>query len=307
MIIVANSEAGSGIHEAVEILQAGRHGLDALETALNRVEEDPKVRSVGYGGWPNLIGEMEFDAGVMDGTTRRTGSVGALRGVVHAVSVARRVMTDLNHEMLVGEGACRFASESGFTAQPTLFPDSKKVWWEKLEGMLSADEQAKFPDLPLAPLNSAITDPEKVRDTSVFLTIDSHKGIHAATSTSGWAWKYPGRLGDSPIVGAGFYADSRYGAAACTHTGEMTMRAGTSRTIVLAMKLGYSLEDAVKIAVDELRDLETGYLDGVVIHALDASGNHRVVNFRNRETIRYWYWDDTLASPEQREAETLAD
>ncbi len=307
MIIVANSEAGAGIHEAVEILQAGRHGLDALETALNRVEEDPKVRSVGYGGWPNLIGEMEFDAGVMDGTTRRTGSVGALRGVVHAVSVARRVMSDLNHEMLVGEGACRFASESGFTPQPTLFPDSKKVWWEKLQGMLSAEEQAKFPDLPLAPLNSAITDPEKVRDTSVFLTIDSHKGIHAATSTSGWAWNYPGRLCDSPIVGAGFYADSRYGAAACTHTGEMTIRAGTSRTIVLAMKLGYSLEEAVKIAVDELRDLETGYLDGVVIHALDASGNHKVVNFRNRETIRYWYWDDTLASPEQREAETLAD
>lgn len=307
MIIVANSEAGAGIEQAVDILKSGRHGLDALETALNRVEEDPKVRSVGYGGWPNLIGEMEFDAGVMDGTTRRTGSVGALRGVVHAVSVARRVMSDLNHEMLVGEGACRFASESGFTPQPTLYPDSKKVWWDKLARMLSPEEQAKFPDMPLAPLNSAITDPEKVRDTSVFLTIDSHKGIHAATSTSGWAWKYPGRLGDSPIVGAGFYADSRYGAAACTHTGEMTMRAGTCRTIVLAMKLGYSLEDALKIAVDELRDLETGYLDGVVIHALDAQGCHKVVNFRCRETIRYWYWDETLTKPEKREAEMLAD
>lgn len=305
MMIVANSEAGAGIFEAVDILKSGRHGLDALETALNRVEEDPKVRSVGYGGWPNLIGEMEFDAGVMDGTTRRTGAVGALRGVVHAVSVARRVMSDLNHEMLVGEGACRFASESGFTPQPTLFPDSKKVWWEKLAEMLSPEEQAKFPDLPLAPLNSAITDPEKVRDTSVFLTIDQNKGIHAATSTSGWAWKYPGRLGDSPIVGAGFYADSRYGAAACTHTGEMTMRAGTSRSIVFALKLGYSLEDAIKLATDELADLETGYLDGVVIHALAANGEHKVVNFRCRETIRYWYWDERLEQPEVREAETL--
>ena len=134
----------------------------------------------------------------------------------------------------------------------------------------------------------------------MFLCRDSTDGIHAATSTSGWAWKYPGRLGDSPIPGAGFYADSRYGAAACTHTGEMTMRCGTSRTIVLAMRLGYSLGDAVKLAVEELSELSSGFLGGVVIHAIDASENHEVVSFRCGEDIKYWLWTSGMPEPELR-------
>ena len=112
----------------------------------------------------------------------------------------------------------------------------------------------------------------------------------------------PGRLGDSPIPGAGFYADSRYGAAACTHTGEMTMRCSTSRTIVLAMKLGYSLSDAIKLAVEELNELDTGFLAGVVIHAVDAKGNHEVVNFRCEGEISYWLWEDSMSEPELRAA-----
>ena len=130
-------------------------------------------------------------------------------------------------------------------------------------------------------------------------------GVGVVTSTSGWAWKYPGRLGDSPIPGAGFYADSRYGAAACTHTGEMTMRCGTSRSIVLALRLGHSLEDAVKLALEELAELKTGFLAGVVIHAMDASGNHQVVNYRCDDEIRYWYWDERMSAPELRIASIL--
>jgi L-asparaginase len=153
-------------------------------------------------------------------------------------------------------------------------------------------------------LSKAITDPERVRDTTVFLCQDASGGIHAATSTSGWGWKYPGRLGDSPIAGAGFYADSRYGAAACTHTGEMTIRCSTARTIVLAMKLGRSLSDAIQIAVDELAELTEGFLAGVVIHAIDAHGNHEVVNFRCPGDIAYWLWDDSMSAPEKRAAKT---
>jgi L-asparaginase len=211
-------------------------------------------------------------------------------------------MKRLPHVMLTGDGARRFASEIGFSEDDVLFEDSKRVWWERLEKELPAEELAKFPNIPLAPLSKAITDPERVRDTTVFLSADPARGIHAATSTSGWAWKYPGRLGDSPIPGAGFYADSRYGAAACTHTGEMTMRCSTSRTIVLAMKLGYSLSDAIKLAVEELSELNTGFLAGVVIHAVDAKGNHEVVNFRCEGEISYWLWEDSMSEPELRTA-----
>ena len=112
-------------------------------------------------------------------------------------------------------------------------------------------------------------------------------------------------MGDSPVPGAGFYADSRYGAAACTHTGEMTMRCATARTIVLAMKLGHTLADAMALAIEELDELSTGFLAGVVIHAVDARGNHEVANFRCAGEIRYWLWDDTMPEPELRAAKTF--
>ncbi|HWW72160.1 MAG TPA: isoaspartyl peptidase/L-asparaginase, partial [Duganella sp.] len=214
-------------------------------------------------------------------------------------------MRHLPHVMLTGAGARRFATERGFAVDDTLHPDSKRVWWERLQKEMTPAQLAAFPDIPLAPLSNTITDPERVRDTTVFLARDASRGLGVVTSTSGWAWKYPGRLGDSPIVGAGFYADSRYGAAACTHTGEMTMRCGTSRSIVLALRLGHSLDDAVRLAVEELGELKTGFLAGVVIHAMDAAGNHKVVGFRCDEEIRYWYWDERMAAPELRIASTV--
>lgn len=300
MILLANSEAWPGFPESVAMLKDGAPGLDAMISGISRVERETTVRSVGFGGWPNMLGEMEFDAGVMDGDTRDVGSIGAVRDVLPVAALAREVMQRLPHVMLTGDGARRFAQEIGFPLEETLFEDSRRVWRRRLEKELTPQELAAFPDIPLAPLSRAITNPERVRDTTVFLCRDSAHGTHAATSTSGWAWKYPGRLGDSPVPGAGFYADSRYGAAACTHTGEMTMRCGTSRTIVLAMRLGYSLGDAVKLAVEELSELSSGFLGGVVIHAIDASENHEVVSFRCGEEISYWLWTSGMPEPELR-------
>ncbi|MBB4166570.1 N(4)-(beta-N-acetylglucosaminyl)-L-asparaginase [Rhizobium sp. BK538] len=302
MLLLANKEAWPGFPTSVEMLRDGAISLDAMVAGISKVESEVKVRSVGYGGWPNMLGNMELDAAVMDGNTREVGTVGAVPNTLPVARLAHEVMKRLPHVMLTGDGARRFASEIGFSHDEVLFEDSKRVWWERLEKELSPEDLAKFPNIPLAPLSRAITDPERVRDTTVFLSADPKRGIHAATSTSGWAWKYPGRLGDSPIPGAGFYADSRYGAAACTHTGEMTMRCSTARTVVLAMKLGYSLSDAVKLAVDELNELSTGFLAGVVIHAVDAKGNHEVVNFRCEGEIRYWLWEDSMPEPELRAA-----
>ncbi|MTW13868.1 asparaginase [Pseudoduganella eburnea] len=301
-MLLANAEAWPGFDTTVELLRQGGAGIDSMVSGIAKVEREAKVRSVGYGGWPNMLGEMEFDAGVMDGTTRDVGAVGAVPATLPVSALAHEVMKHLPHVMLTGAGARRFASERGFAVDEVLHPDSKRVWWERLQKEMSAEQQAAFPDIPLAPLSNTITDPERVRDTTVFLGRDASNGIGVVTSTSGWAWKYPGRLGDSPIPGAGFYADSRYGAAACTHTGEMTMRCSTSRSIVLAMRLGYTLADAIKLAVDELSELRTGFLAGVVIHAIDAKGNHQVVNYRCDEEIRYWYWDERMAAPELRVA-----
>jgi len=304
MLLLANVEAYPGFETSVDLLKQGRHGLDAMIAGISLVEKDVRVRSVGYGGWPNMLGQMELDAVVMYGTTREVGAVGAVPDTIPVAALAREVMKKLPHVMLTGAGARRFATESGFSLDDPLYPDSARVWRERLERELSPDELARFPNIPLAPLSKAITDPERVRDTTVFLCQDASGGIHAATSTSGWGWKYPGRLGDSPIPGAGFYADSRYGAAACTHTGEMTIRCSTARTVVLAMKLGRSLSDAVKIAVEELAELTEGFLAGVVIHAMDAHGNHEVVNFRCPGEIAYWLWDQSMSAPEKRTAKT---
>ena len=304
MLLIANSEAWPGIATSADLLKAGKQGLDALVAGISLVEREVKVRSVGFGGWPNMLGRMEFDAAVMDGTTREVGAVGAVQDIVPVAALAREVMRRLPHVMLTGDGARRFALETGFAVEPALCDDSARAWADWLKARLSPNDLKKFPDFPLAPLTRAMTDPERVRDTTVFLCRDQAGGIHAATSTSGWAWKFPGRIGDSPIPGAGFYADSRYGAAACTHTGEMTMRCGTARTIVLAMKLGRSLSDAVKLAVEELAELSEGFLAGVVIHAMDAEGNHEVVNFRCPGEIAYWLWDASMSAPEKRIAKT---
>jgi L-asparaginase len=302
MLLIANGEAWPGFQTTVDMLREGSDSLAAMVAGIGKVEADARVRSVGYGGWPNMLGEMECDAAVMDGNTREVGSVGAVPDTIPVAALAHEVMKRLPHVMLTGAGARRFATETGFATDDVLLPDSKRVWRDRLEKELSPEELRKFPDVPLAPLSRAITDPERVRDTTVFVSADGKRGIHAATSTSGWAWKYPGRLGDSPIPGAGFYADSRYGGAACTHTGEMTMRCGTARTIVLAMKLGHSLGDAVKLPVEELAHLKDGFLGGVVIHAVDAKGNHEVVNFRAGGEIRYWLWEEGMSEPELRTA-----
>lgn len=302
MLLVANAEAWPGFTTTVAQLRAGADPLTAMVEGISLVEREPKVRSVGYGGWPNMLGVMECDAAVMDGNTREVGAVGAVPDTIPVAKLAHAVMKNLPHVMLTGDGARRYASEIGFTKDDVLLEDSKRVWWGRLQKEMTPQQAAAFPNTPLAPLLRTITDPERVRDTTVWLAADKGRGIHAATSTSGWAWKYPGRLGDSPIPGAGYYADSRYGAAACTHTGEMTMRSATARTIVLAMKLGYSLTDAVKLAVDELDELAGGFLGGVVIHAVDAHGNHQVTNFRCQGEIRYWLWKDSMPEPELRDA-----
>jgi L-asparaginase len=297
MIVVTNNEGTSGVPETARLLKSGRPALDAVEAGIRLVEADETVRTVGRGGWPNLLGEVELDASVMDGTTLRTGAVGALKGFLHPVSVARQVLERLPHELLVGEGAARFATEIGAEEGDLLAPHARAAWQAWFAAEVDAGLKARWPNVPLADLCRHAIDPEVGRDTTVFLAADREGHIATGTSTSGWGWKYPGRLGDSPLIGAGSYADSRYGACACTGAGEMAIRAGTARAVVAYMKMGKSVADAVVEAVEDMRALKGGIISRITIHAIDARGNHKVVAVNGNADNTYWLWTPDRPTP----------
>ncbi len=282
MIIIASSNGDIGIPAAWEILERGGSALDAVEAATRVVEANPLDHSVGYGGYPNLLGEVELDASIMDGATLRAGAVGALRGYKYPISVARRVMDELPHVMLVAEGAARFAAEIGMEREELLTEDARRVWQEGIAGRLPEQfrsaQGAIVTDL-LRRATHLATDPERVAGTVNFIAQDRAGNIASAVSTSGWAWKYPGRLGDSPIIGAGNYADNRYGAAACTGWGELAMRASTARSVVLYLKHGLSLTDACRTAFEDLATLDSDRSRLIMsMVALDRDGNHCAVS-----------------------------
>ena len=305
MILVTNNEGTHGAPVTARMLAEGRPGLDAIEAGIRLVEADESVRTVGRGGWPNLLGEVELDAAMMHGDSLRTGAVGALKGYLFPVSVARQVMEQLPHEILVGDGAARFAREIGAETAENLIPDSAEVWQRWFEKSVPEADRAAWPDVPLAALCRHAIDPETARGTTVFLAQDESGAILAGTSTSGWGWKYPGRLGDTPIVGAGFYADSRYGAAACTGAGEMTIRAGTARAIVAYLKMGLELDAALEEAVADMDALKGGVISRVTVHAIDAKGRHKVVAVNGNASNTYWFWQPGMTAPESRPAEII--
>jgi L-asparaginase len=291
MFLLINSPARAGLDVGIESLRRRLPLLDVLEATLRLAEGDRDERTVGFGGRPNAVGQVELDASLMDGRGRRTGSVAALQGFLHPVSVARRIMERLPHELLVGDGAARFAREIGAEEADLLTPESDAEWkaW--------VDENRDAASLSELVSRSAI--PGVHRDTAIALASDG-ADLASGTSTSGWAFKYPGRLGDSALIGSGHYADSRFGAAACTHTGEMSIRAGTARSVVLAMQRGSSPKEACRAAIEDLRSLEGGFLSDVVIYAVDSAGRHFAAT--TGASGEYWWWTDSMVAPGARSA-----
>jgi L-asparaginase / beta-aspartyl-peptidase len=354
--LLLNHCARAGRDAGLEALRNGGHPLDAVEVALRAAESDRTERTVGCGGRPNLIGQVELDAGLMDGRTRRTGAVAAIQGFLHPVSVARQVMERLPHVLLVGDGAARFAREIGTEPAWLLTGESEQEWQAWLIENLTAQDWTRFPNVPLADITwrSAIpesqregafpappADPEvreegpdtpdagtspktagsgfsegtsslrlppgdsapaSPRDTAIALAGRGDE-LASAASTSGWAYKYPGRVGDSALPGCGHYADARFGAAACTHTGEMSIRAGTARSVVLHLANALSVDEACRAAIADLRRLEGGFLDELVIHAVDVGGNHCVAT--TGIGALYWWWCEGMDEPVQRAAPAM--
>ncbi len=255
MIVVASANGQVGIGAAMEVLRAGGSAVDAVEAATRLVEANPEDHTVGYGGYPNLLGEVELDASIMDGRTLKAGAVGGLKGFKHPISVARRVMEDLPHVLLVGEGAAHFARELGMAEENLLTPEAEVVYRQGLAGALPEDKRSWLTggiESNLARLVKLTADPEHAQGTVNFIARDGAGNVACAVSTSGWAWKYPGRLGDSPLIGAGNYADNRYGACGCTGWGELAIRLGTARSVVLYQRMGLGLEQACRQAMEDL-------------------------------------------------------
>jgi beta-aspartyl-peptidase (threonine type) len=247
LIIVASANGDVGMEAGMEVLRRGGSAIDAVEAACRVVEDNLEDHSVGTGGYPNSNGEVELDASLMEGTTRRAGAVAALKNYPNPISIARAVMERLpRHVLLVGDGAALFAAEQGFAARNLLTEDAAEAFRQKKFVLFG--EAYSFDGSAV----SKVTRLENNFGTVNFLALDGDKKIASAVSTSGWAFKHPGRVGDSPLIGAGNYCDDQYGACACTGLGEWAIRAGTARTVVLAMQMGLALSAACEMAFRDL-------------------------------------------------------
>ena len=289
-IVIASGNGAPGLAAGIAVLRKGGSALDAVEACARVVEADPADTSVGRGGKPNVLGVVELDASLMDGTTRRVGAVGALRGYLHPVAVARAVMERLPHVMLVGEGAARFASEIGAEKATLLTPSTRRMWVERL-GKARETPASVRARATLAPVVAKTVGEE--RGTVNFIALDRAGGIASAVSTSGWAYKYPGRLGDSSIIGAGNYCDTRYGGACCTGFGELAIRNVTAKTAVDRLAAGMSAAEVARRAIADVNVLEDAAFNIVV---LAADGSHAAAS--NRADRRYAWQRADMDAPE---------
>lgn len=220
--------------KAWEILNTGGTALDAVEKGVMEVENDPTGSSVGIGGRPDREGRVTLDACIMDEKSR-CGAVGFLQDIKNPVAVARKVMEDTPHIMLVGEGAKQFALEKGFKEENLLTEESEKAWKEWLK-------ESKYK--PVINVEN--------HDTIGMLALDSHGNLSGSCTTSGAAYKLHGRLGDSPIIGSGLFVDNEIGAACATGLGEAVIRVAGSHLVVELMRQGHEPEEACKLAVDRI-------------------------------------------------------
>lgn len=261
-IVISTWDFGLKANEvAWEILKKKGRALDAVEAGVKITEADPTERSVGYGGRPDRDGRVTLDACIMD-ENANIGSVASLEFIKHPISVARMVMEKTPHVMLVGDGALQFALEQGFKKENLLTEDSEKEWKEWLK---------KSEYKPIVNIEN--------HDTIGMIAMDSNGDLSGACTTSGMAFKMHGRVGDSPIIGAGLYVDNEVGAATATGHGEEVIRIAGCHLVVELMRQGRTPQEACEEAVSRvvklsklrkkhLKDIQVGFI------ALNKKGEH---------------------------------
>jgi N4-(beta-N-acetylglucosaminyl)-L-asparaginase len=233
-ICVSTWEFGlKAIQKAAGLFANGVEPLDVIEQSIWVVEDDPDVASVGFGGLPNQDGVVELDAVIFDGPRKKIGAVAALTGIRHAISVARLVMEKSPHIVMAGSGAKGFAIANGMIE----------------ENLLSDAAKKRFEEWKANPVSPFDVEPFS-HDTICLLVRDKHGNLFGGGSTSGLAWKLPGRVGDVPLIGCGMYVDNEIGAVAATGTGELAIRESASMAVVDLMRNQYDPEEACQIVLE---------------------------------------------------------
>ena len=255
-VVISSGGHGLKANEASwEILIKGGSSLDAVERGANVIESDPEDMSVGIGGLPNEEGEVELDASIMSGADRNAGAVGAIKYIENPCSVARLVMERSDHVMLVGMGALRFALAHGFKKKDLLTDKARERWLRWKENLSDRDDWFPPPTL------KEEEDVFQTYGTINVLAVDVQGNISGITTTSGLAFKIPGRLGDSPIIGAGLYVDNDVGAAGATGRGEEVIKTCGSFMVVENMRQGMSPQEACEDVVQRIIKWHGGKVD----------------------------------------------
>jgi isoaspartyl peptidase/L-asparaginase-like protein (Ntn-hydrolase superfamily) len=241
LVIATWSFGQTAVRAAAPLLAAGKPALEAAIAGAQAVEDDPTVHTVGYGGLANAIGTVQLDACVMDGATLACGGVAALENVRHAAALAHRVMEKTPHVLLVGDGAQQFAQQQGFPLEIVATAESLARWERSRP---KPHEPLKHP--------SDVGTPSHSHDTVAVLALDRKGSLGGVCTTSGLAHKLPGRVGDSPLIGAGLYVDNSAGAAGATGVGEEVVRIGASLLTVEAMRAGKTPQEACEAVIRRL-------------------------------------------------------
>jgi len=243
-VVVSSLNGREAAQRAIEIMQDGGSALDGAIAGVNLVEEDPDDITVGYGGIPNEDGVVQLDAAVMDGPTHRAGSVAALEGIKYPSKVARLVMERTDHALLVGQGAQEFATMHGFPIENLLTERARELWVEWKETLSTEDDYLPPHDIDDENIGAIMQDATRHYGTIHCSALDPSGNLGSVTTTSGLFYKIPGRVGDSPIIGAGLYCDNEVGAAGSTGRGEANLQNLTSYLIVERMRMGDTPEEA---------------------------------------------------------------
>lgn len=247
-VVISSTNGLPAVTKAMEMVHRGSDALDAVIAGVNIIEDDPDDMTVGYGGLPNEDGIVELDASVMHGPTHRCGAVASLRNIKNPSKVARVVMERTDHVLLVGDGALKFARMHGFKEENLLTEEARTMWVKWKEHLSTQDDYLPPHTAEDNDIGSKFNDVLQTYGTITCLAKDSKGNISGVTTTSGLSYKIAGRVGDSPIIGAGLYVDNQVGAAGSTGRGEANLVSCNSVMIVEWMGQGKTPEEACLLA-----------------------------------------------------------
>jgi beta-aspartyl-peptidase (threonine type) len=279
------------------ILRSGGNSVDAVTQAIQFLENNP-IFNAGLGAWPNLKGEVELDAIIMEGETLRAGAVAAARNLASPILVARKVMEETDHILLAGPGAEQFAKVFGLYKEHRV-PDARLKEWKEMKKKLEAGE-----DIPMLQYWKKISKwlGKEAADTVGAVAIDHDGLISAATSSGGFPMKLPGRIGDVPLIGCSTYADNAAGGISMTGHGEVIMTNSLAKTCVELMRQGISAQMAIESMVDVINYKTKGM---VLLCIIGIDKNGRVGVARNVDATPVAYLEETMSSPRVKFAKTI--